>query len=59
MEVRGTITRVTYYNTTNGYSVLMIKLDEEDYKIKRTKSNTEMIEPKNVIPPLIDFKICI
>lgn len=39
MEVRGTITRVTYYNTTNGYSVLMIKLDEEDYKIKRTKSH--------------------
>ena len=39
MEVSGVITRINYYNKTNGYGVVVISLEEEDYKIKRTKNH--------------------
>jgi exodeoxyribonuclease V alpha subunit len=38
MKVTGTITRVTYHNKTNGYTVALLLLNHDEYSIMRKKS---------------------
>ena len=38
MKLTGTITRVTYHNKTNGYTVALLLLNHDEYSIMRKKS---------------------
>ena len=38
MKLTGTITRVTYHNKNNGYTVALLLLNHDEYSIMRKKS---------------------